>query len=67
MDKFPSAIFKKFATEEDALAFVTGQAKQTCTGRSEGNIKPIVFLLDSYFFYRPSLSKMLYNFHYLLV
>ncbi|XP_056620367.1 ribonuclease H1 isoform X2 [Triplophysa dalaica] len=35
VDKFPSAIFKKFATEEDALAFVTSQAKATCTGRSE--------------------------------
>lgn len=43
VDKFPSAIFKKFATEEDALAFVRSQSKAPVTGRSEGNIKPILF------------------------
>ncbi|XP_057208795.1 ribonuclease H1 isoform X2 [Triplophysa rosa] len=36
VDKFPSAVFKKFATEEDALAFVRSQAKAPFTGRSEG-------------------------------
>ncbi|XP_065112922.1 ribonuclease H1 isoform X1 [Paramisgurnus dabryanus] len=36
VDKFPAAIFKKFASEEDALAFVRNQSKAPSYGTSEG-------------------------------
>lgn len=43
MDKFPSAVFKKFASEQDAWAFVRSQSAAPSFGRTKGNIKGASF------------------------
>lgn len=41
MDKFPSAIFKKFASEQDAWAFVRSQSAAASFERPKGNLKGV--------------------------
>lgn len=42
MDKFPSASYKKFASEKDAWAFVRTQSATSSFERPNGNIKDMV-------------------------
>ncbi len=42
MDKFPSAIYKKFGSEQDAWAFVRSQSAATSSfERPKGNLKGV--------------------------
>lgn len=42
MDKFPSAIYKKFASEQDAWAFVRSQSAAAASfERPKGNLKGV--------------------------
>lgn len=43
MDKFPSAIYKKFASEQDAWAFVRSQSAAASSSfeRPKGNLKGV--------------------------
>lgn len=46
MDKFPSAVFKKFASEQDAWAFVRSAQSQSAApsyGGAKGNMKGVRF------------------------
>nr|KAF6387450.1 hypothetical protein mMyoMyo1_007946 [Myotis myotis] len=57
VDRFPAAGFKKFATEEEAWAFVrnpgspgsTGQEDKLCKNHKVPNIKKLVLYTDSMF------------------
>ncbi|XP_043076467.1 ribonuclease H1-like [Puntigrus tetrazona] len=46
VDKFPSAIFKKFASEQDAWAFVRSQSAASSFGEQKGHLKAFFRMAD---------------------